>query len=192
MEANNQAKAILKYQRISPRKVKIVLDLIRGKDANMAMAILKNTPKSASEFLIKQLKSAISNAEVKGLDSSKLYVSECYVCPGPTLKRMMPRAKGSANRILKRTSHVTIVVAERAAKKVGGIATRNFGAVKGQTFERVLIVPTKNMEKYLSTGNVEEITAAKEKIYVAITRAKFSVAFLTSCQIAMDNVQLWK
>ncbi len=114
MEANKEAKAILKYARISPRKVKIVLDLIRGRDADIAMAILKNTPKSASEYLIKLLKSAIANAENNhDMDASKLYVSECYVCPGPTLKRMMPRAKGSANRILKRTSHVTIALKER-------------------------------------------------------------------------------
>ena len=114
MEANREVKAILKYARISPRKVQIVLDLIRGKDADKAMAILMNTRKSASEYLIKLLKSAVANAENNfEMDASKLYVSECYVCPGPTLKRMMPRAKGSANRILKRTSHVTIAVKER-------------------------------------------------------------------------------
>ena len=111
---NNVAKAHLRYARISPRKVKIVLDLIRGKDAGVAMAILKNTPKSASEYLVKLLGSAIANAEHNNhMDPSKLYVSECFVCPGPTLKRIMPRAKGSADRILKRTSHVTIVVKER-------------------------------------------------------------------------------
>ncbi len=110
-----ESKAYLKYARISPRKVQIVLDLIRGKDAGTAMAILKNTPKSASEYLIKLLKSAIANAEHNyGMDVSKLYVSECLVCPGPTLKRIMPRAKGSADRILKRTSHVTLALKERA------------------------------------------------------------------------------
>ena len=109
-----EAKAHLKYARISPRKVKIVLDLIRGKDVGVAMAILQNTPKSASEYLIKLLGSAVANAENNfGMDASNLYVSECYVCPGPTLKRIMARAKGSADRILKRTSHVTIVVKER-------------------------------------------------------------------------------
>ena len=109
-----EAKAYLKYARISPRKVKIVLDLIRGKDVGVAMGILKNTPKSASEYLIKLLKSAIANAEHNfNMDVSRLYVSECFVCPGPTLKRIMPRAKGSADRILKRTSHVTLVVKER-------------------------------------------------------------------------------
>lgn len=109
-----EAKAVLKYARISPRKVSIVLDLIRGKDAETAMGILKNTPKAASEYLIKLLNSAVANAENNfHMDPSKLYVSTCYVCPGPTLKRIMPRAKGSADRILKRTSHVTLVVAEK-------------------------------------------------------------------------------
>ena len=109
-----EAKAHLKYARISPRKVKIVLDLIRGKDVAQAMAILKNTPKSASEYLTKLLRSAVANAENNfNMDASKLYVSECFVCPGPTLKRIMPRAQGRAFRILKRTSHVTITVKER-------------------------------------------------------------------------------
>ena len=116
MEATNVkvGKAILRHARISPRKVKIVLDLIRGKDTDTAMAILNHTPKAASEYLIKLLKSAIANADHNySMDTSKLYVSECFVCPGPTLKRIMPRAKGSADRILKRTSHVTLVVKER-------------------------------------------------------------------------------
>lgn len=109
-----EAKAHLKYARISPRKVKIVLDLIRGKDVAQAMAILKNTPKSASENLTKLLRSAVANAENNfNMDASKLYVSECFVCPGPILKRIMPRAQGRAFRILKRTSHVTITVKER-------------------------------------------------------------------------------
>ena len=109
-----EAKAHLKYARISPRKVKIVLDLIRGKDVAQAMAILKNTPKSASEYLTKLLRSAVANAENNfNMDASKLYVSECFVCPGPILKRIMPGAKGRAFRILKRTSHVTITVKER-------------------------------------------------------------------------------
>ncbi|MCQ2435459.1 MAG: 50S ribosomal protein L22 [Clostridia bacterium] len=109
-----EAKAYLKYARISPRKVQIVLDLIRGKDAGTAMAILKNTPKAASEYLIKLLKSAMANAEHNfGMNVEKLYVSECFVCPGPTLKRMLPRAKGSGDRLLKRTSHMTIVLKEK-------------------------------------------------------------------------------
>lgn len=109
-----EAKAFLNYARISPRKVQIVLDLIRGKDTETAMGILKNTPKMASELLIKLLKSAVANAENNfNMDPSNLYVSECYANAGPTLKRVMPRAKGSADRILKRTSHITIVVKEK-------------------------------------------------------------------------------
>jgi len=109
-----EAKAYLKYIRISPRKVKIVLDLIRGKDTDAAMAILKNTPKAASEYLIKLLKSAVANAEHNfRMDASNLYISECFVCPGPTLKRVQPRAQGRAFSILKRTSHVTMVVKEK-------------------------------------------------------------------------------
>ena len=111
-----EAKAHLKYVRISPRKVKIVLDLIRGKDTDTAMAILANTPKAASESLTKLLKSAVANAEHNfGMDASNLYVSECFVCPGPTLKRIMPRARGSAFHIMKRTSHVTLIVKEKEA-----------------------------------------------------------------------------
>ncbi len=109
-----EAKAHLKYARISPRKVQIVLDLIRGKDVATAMAVLKNTPKSASEYLTKLLRSAVANAENNfNMDASKLYVSECFVCPGPILKRIRPRAQGRAFRINKRTSHVTIAVSEK-------------------------------------------------------------------------------
>lgn len=109
-----EAKAHLRYVRIAPRKVKIVLDLIRGKDAKLAMAILKQTPKAASEHLEKLLKSAIANAENNhGMDKDNLYVAECFVCPGPILKRIRPRAQGRAFRILKRTSHITIVLKEK-------------------------------------------------------------------------------
>ena len=112
-----EAVAYLKYLRIAPRKVQIVADLIRGKDVGTAMAILMQTPKAASEPMIKLLKSAVANAENNfSMDPEKLYVSECYVCPGPTLKRMMPRAQGRGDRILKRTSHITVVVREKEDK----------------------------------------------------------------------------
>ena len=106
-----QAKAHLKYLRISPRKVSIVLDLIRNKPAKYAMAVLKNTNKAAAEPLAKLL-NAEHNFE---MDKNNLYVAECYVCPGPILKRIMPRAQGRAFRINKRTSHVTIVLEEKEA-----------------------------------------------------------------------------
>ena len=109
-----EARAYLKYARISPRKVEIVLDLIRNQDADKAMAILKHTPKAACEDLQKLLKSAMANAENnKNMDTSRLYVAECFVCPGPILKRIRPRAQGRAFRIDKKTSHATLVLKER-------------------------------------------------------------------------------
>lgn len=109
-----EARAYLKNARIAPRKVQIVLDLIRGKDTETAMAILQHTPKAACEHLEKLLKSAVANAENNfGMDRDNLYISECFVCPGPIMKRIMPRAQGRAFRILKRTSHVTLAVKEK-------------------------------------------------------------------------------
>ena len=109
-----EAKAFLRYVRISPRKVGIVCDLIRGKSVAQATAILMSPPKSGSEPLMKLLKSAAANAENNhGMDPEKLYVSECFATGGPILKRIRPRARGRANRINKRTSHVTIAVKER-------------------------------------------------------------------------------
>ena len=109
-----ETRSTQKHIRISPRKVKIVLDLIRGKDLGVAVGILKNTPKAASEHVLKLLTKVAADAENNfQMDTEKLYVSECFVCPGMTLKRIMPRGKGSADRILKRTSHITVAVAEK-------------------------------------------------------------------------------
>ncbi len=100
---------------MTPRKMKLICDLIRGKDVNSAMAILMQTPKAASEPMIKLLKSAVANAENNhDMDVEKLYVSQVFATPGPILKRVMPRAQGRAYRINKRTSHVTLTVAEKA------------------------------------------------------------------------------
>ena len=108
-----EAKAILRYARISSRKVKIVADLIRGKKVDEALAIVKFTPKASSELLEKLLKSAIANAENNhNMNRANLVVSEIYANQGPTLKRIRPAAKGSAVRIRKRTSHVTIKLTE--------------------------------------------------------------------------------
>ena len=113
-ETLQTAQATLRYARISARKVKIVADLIRGKDVAEALAIVKFTPKAASEIIEKLLKSAIANAENNhNMDSKNLYISEIYANQGPTLKRIRPAAKGSAVRIRKRTSHITIVLSER-------------------------------------------------------------------------------
>lgn len=110
---DKRPKAIARYIRISPRKVRIVIDLIRGKKVDEALAILQFTPKSAAPVVEKLLRSAIANAE-NNLDLSKdsLYVAEVFADQGPTLKRFMPRAKGSASPILKRSSHITIVLDE--------------------------------------------------------------------------------
>ena len=108
-----EARAKLSYARISPRKVSIVLDLIRNKRLEETLAILQYTPKAASELLLKLVKSAAANAENNhDMDKNSLYVAECFVTPGPTLKRVMPRAQGRAFRILKRSSHITIVLKE--------------------------------------------------------------------------------
>ena len=99
---------------MSPRKLKIVCDAVRGKSAGDAVAILMNTPKIACEPMLKLVKSVVANAENNfGMDVERLYVCECYSTAGRTLKRFMPRAKGRADRILKRSSHVTIAVAEK-------------------------------------------------------------------------------
>ena len=111
-----EAVATLKYARISSRKVKIVIDLIRGKSVDEALAIVKFTPKAASEIVEKLLKSAIANAENNhNMKHENLYVAEIYANQGPTLKRIRPAAKGSAVRIRKRTSHITIVLKEKEA-----------------------------------------------------------------------------
>jgi len=107
---------VLRYARISSRKVKIVLDLIKNKNLDEAYGIVRYTPKAASELLYKLLKSAEANASNdpnKGLNRDNLYVAEAYATQGPTLKRIMPRAQGRAYRIKKRTSHITIVSKER-------------------------------------------------------------------------------
>ena len=109
-----EVKATSKTLRIPPRKARLVLDLIRGKDAAEAAAILKFTPNAAAEAIAKVLKSAVSNAVNNNeMDEEKLYVTACYANEGITLKRFMPRAKGSASAIHKRTSHITVVVDER-------------------------------------------------------------------------------
>lgn len=109
-----EAKAVAKYIRIAPRKVRVVMDLIRGKNVAEAFAILKFTPKAGAEVIEKVLKSAVANAENNfDMNVDKLYVSAAYVDQGPTLKRIHPRSRGQAFSIMKRTSHVTVVVSER-------------------------------------------------------------------------------
>ena len=109
-----EAKAVAKYVRIAPRKVRVVMNLIRGKNVADAFAILKFTPKAGADVFEKVLKSAVANAENNfDMNVDKLYVASAYVDQGPTLKRIHPRSRGQAFSIFKRTSHVTVVVAER-------------------------------------------------------------------------------
>lgn len=112
---DRRPKAIAKYIRISPSKVQIVLDLIRGQSYKDAVAILKTSAKSAAEPILKCMNSAAANAEVNlGMNKDVLYVAECYADQGPTLKRMQPVSRGRGYRILKRTSHITVILDERA------------------------------------------------------------------------------
>ena len=114
MDEKKIARAEHKYARIAPRKVEIVCNMIRGKDAKYALALMENTPKAGCELMIKVLKSAMANAENNfEMDPDNLYVSTTYACPGPILKRGRPRAQGRMYRINKRTSHIYIAVAEK-------------------------------------------------------------------------------
>jgi large subunit ribosomal protein L22 len=116
LEQITSAKATARTVRISPRKTRLVIDLIRGKNIADALAILKFTSNKAATIIEKVLSSAIANAENNfDLDKEDLYVSEAYVNEGATMKRIRPRAKGSASPINKRTSHITVVVAEKEA-----------------------------------------------------------------------------
>lgn len=110
-----QAKAIARYIRISPRKVRLVVDVIRGKSVRDAEDLLRFVPRAASQPVDKVLKSAKANAvNNHQMSEDRLYVSQIFVDAGPTLKRLIPRARGSANIIRKRTSHITVILEERA------------------------------------------------------------------------------
>lgn len=109
-----EVKAVAKYIRISPRKARQVMDLVRGKDVGSAKGILRNTPKKAAKLIEKVLNSAVANAENNHeMVAEDLYIAKAFVDDGPILKRFRPRSMGSASRIRKRTSHITIVVSER-------------------------------------------------------------------------------
>lgn len=109
-----EARAVARHVRVSPRKARIVVDLIRGKSVGEASTILKFTPRAAAEIVSKVLHSAVANAEKnQKLKAADLYVSQTFVDEGPTLKRIRPRAMGRAFRINKRTSHITVIVKQR-------------------------------------------------------------------------------
>lgn len=112
--ADKRPKAIARYVRMSPRKIKVILDLIRGKDAKEAAAILKFVPRAAAPVIEKVFNSAVANAENNlDLNRDDLFVAECFVNQGPTLKRFRPRAHGRAFQILKRTSHITVILDQK-------------------------------------------------------------------------------
>ena len=112
--ADNEARAFSKYIDSSPYKLNLVAELIRGKKAEKALIDLDFSNKRVAREVKKVLQSAVANAENNhNMDKNKLYVAECFVCPGPIMKRIMPRAQGRAYRILKRTSHVTVVLKEK-------------------------------------------------------------------------------
>ncbi len=139
----SEARAVAKYIRISPRKVRDVVDLIRGKKVGEALAILKFTPKRASTAVVKVVKSAAANAE-HNLEMSKddLFIAEAYVDQGPTLKRFSPRAMGRADLMKRRTSHITVVVREK---------------------EEAVVVK-KNKEKAVVKKSQEEAVTEKKKV----------------------------
>ena len=109
-----EVKATAKYIRIAPRKVRIVMNLVRGKSVADALAILKFTPKVGADAVEKVLRSAIANAENNvDMDADRLFISSAFVDQGPTLKRIHPRSRGQAFKILKHTSHITVAVNEK-------------------------------------------------------------------------------
>ena len=111
-----EAKAVAKYVRVSPRKARVVIDQVRGKDVVRAREILRFSERAIAETIEKVLNSAVANAEHNNhLRAETLFVKKAFVDEGPTLKRIRPRAKGSASRIRKRTSHITIIVAPKEA-----------------------------------------------------------------------------
>jgi len=109
-----EVKAVLRYIRISSQKTRLVIDMIRGMDVSKAKVVLDFTPKKAAKIVKKVLSSAVANAiENHGMKKENLYISKIYVDQGPTLKRMKPRARGRADKIKKRTSHITIYISQR-------------------------------------------------------------------------------
>jgi large subunit ribosomal protein L22 len=113
-QKDTRPRALLSYARVSVQKACFVLDAIRGKDVEIALGILQYSPRYASALIKKLLESAVANAQNNlGMDTERLYVAECYANRGPTMKRIRPRAQGRAYRILKRSSHITVVLDEK-------------------------------------------------------------------------------
>ena len=161
--------AIARYIRIASGKVEIVLDLIRGKSYEEAVAILNNTNKSASPVVLKVLNSAAANAE-NNLNMSKdsLFVAECWAMAGPTMKRLMTRARGRADRVLKRTSHIRVILDERKVEKK---VKKSEGTMKKQATPKP--VPATQAERPLTTQpNAKKPLGAKKDGAVSKPAAK--------------------
>ena len=158
-KADRRPQATAKFVRISPSKVRIVLDIIRGKGYNEAMAILQGTPKAASEVLVKILASAGANAEFKNIAKDDLYIAEAYANEGPTYKRWWPRSHGSADQILKRTSHITIILDE---KNVAPVAVKKSAKTTKQEATATTNIDVAETAKEQVKADVAEKTPAKK------------------------------
>ena len=179
------AKAYAKYLRISPRKVKIVADLIRGKSLAQATGILLTTPKAASEPLLKLLKSAAANAENNHkMDPEKLYVSEVFATPGPIIKRIMPRAQGRAYRINKRTSHVTLAVAEKEYGR-----RQNMGQKVNPHGLRVGVIKDWDSRWYARNDKVGDLVVEDYKLRKYLKKTLYS-AGIPKIEIERDNAKI--
>jgi len=165
-ERDKRPQATAKYIRISPTKVRIVLDIIRGQDYNTALAVLKNTPKSASEVIVKVLESAGANAE-NNLNMSKndLYIAECFANAGVTLKRYWYRSHGSADTLKKRTSHITIILDEKKNKE---LITASKKEIKAETVTKESVKEVKEP--------VKKETVKKETVKEEVTKTVKKVA----------------
>src|SRR5690554_7165096 len=154
-----EARATAKYIRISPRKVKIVIDLVRGKNLGEALNILNFTPKAASEPVLKLIRSAAANAENNyDMNVENLYVAEIQANQGPTLKRFRPRAQGRATQILKRTSHITFALKER---ELGGILV---GPKVNPHGSRVGVIKDWNARWYAKDKDFPDLLVEDQKI----------------------------
>ena len=132
LETTKEARAIVRYLRISPRKVRPVINAIRTKPVNRAFAVLMGLNKKAARFVEKGLKSAVANAKVKGLEETRLLVSEIKADGGPVMKRFMSRSMGKADEILKRTTHLTVAVRE-GTRSYGPLSAASGGEEEKQS-----------------------------------------------------------
>ena len=170
---DKRPQATAKFVRISPSKVHIVLDIIRGQDYNNALAILKNTPKAASEILVKVLESAGANAENNlNLSKNDLYVAECFANEGPTYKRHWLRSRGSADLIKKRTSHITIILDEKENQNKSSKQKTKKETKAEPAQSEVAVEPAKSTEKKSTKTSTKPATKSATKTTTKSTAKK--------------------